>query len=50
VDLSLDLDNGQLKAENNWWGDAAGLAPARRTLEGTSTVDFTPFLTVDPGL
>jgi len=48
VDLNADLDGGALKAENNWWGDAAGLQPARVTLDPGTTVDFTPFLTVDP--
>lgn len=51
TDLRVDLDGGQLKAENNWWGDAAGLLPARVTLDaGGNTVDADPFLAADPGL
>jgi|GEM_PF-1763632 len=49
IDVSLDYDNGQAKAENNWWGNAAGLQPGRASLEGTSTLDATPFLAADPG-
>lgn len=48
TDLRVDLDGGELKAENNWWGDAAGLQPARVTLGSGSTVDSTPFLTTAP--
>lgn len=48
TDIRVDLDNAELKAENNWWGNAAGLLPARRTLEGTSTIDAAPFLSTDP--
>jgi hypothetical protein len=47
-DIRVDLDNNQLKAENNWWGNAAGLQAAERTLDGTSTIDSAPFLAVDP--
>ena len=47
-DLFVDLDGGELKAENNWWGDQNGLLPARVTLDPGSTVDFTPFLTEVP--
>jgi len=51
TDLRVDLDGGQLKAENNWWGDAAGLLPDRVTLDaGGNTVDAVPFLAADPGL
>ena len=50
-DLRVDLDGGQLKAENNWWGNAAGLLPARVTPDaGGNTVDADPFLAADPGL
>ena len=50
-DLRVDLDGGQLKAENNWWGNAAGLLPGRVTLDaGGNTVDADPFLAADPGL
>lgn len=48
TDLRVDLDGLQLKAENNWWGDPAGLQPARRTLDAASTVDSTPFLGAAP--
>lgn len=48
TDLRVDLDGGALKAENNWWGDPAGLQPARRTLDAASTVDSTPFLGAAP--
>lgn len=49
TDLRVDLDGGELKAENNWWGNAAGLLPARVTLDAGSTVDSAPFLAADPG-
>ncbi len=48
TDIFVDMDGLQLKAENNWWGNAAGLLPARVTLDGASTIDATPFLAVDP--
>jgi hypothetical protein len=48
-DIRVDLDNQQLKAENNWWGNAAGLQAAERTLDGASTIDSSPFLAADPG-
>lgn len=47
-DLYVDLDGGELKAENNWWGVNTGLAPARITSVGGSTVDASPHLTSDP--
>ncbi len=50
TDLHVDLDGGQLKAENNWWGNAAGLQAGERTLDVGSTVDASPFLAADPGL
>ena len=37
-----------LFARNNWWGVNTGLAPGRQTLDGTSTIDATNFLTTDP--
>lgn len=49
-DMRLDIDNATLKAENNWWGSAAGLDKTNDTFrEGTSDVDYAPFLSVDPG-
>ncbi len=51
TDLRVDLDGGDLKAESNWWGNAAGLLPGRVTLDaGGNTVDAVPFLGTDPGL
>lgn len=47
-DLQLDLDGAQQSAENNWWGNAAGLLPGRVNLVD-GTVDATPYLTTDPG-
>lgn len=47
-DIRVDLDGLQLKAENNWWGNIAGLLPARVTLDAGSTIDATPALTSDP--
>jgi len=47
-ELLVDLDGGELKAENNWWGSAGGLAPAELDLQDASTADTTPFLTADP--
>jgi hypothetical protein len=49
TDVRGDFDDGQLKAENNWWGNAAGLLNARTNLDGASSVDSTPFLVTDPG-
>ncbi len=47
-DIRIDLDNNQLKAESNWWGNAAGLQASERQLDGTSTIDSSPFLAADP--
>ena len=50
-DIRVDLDGGQLKAENNWWGVNTGLnTGTRATLDVSSTIDATPFLTADPGI
>ena len=49
TELRVDLDGGQLKAENNWWGVGTGLAGGEITLEVGSTVDSAPFLAADPG-
>lgn len=49
TDLRVDLNGAELKAENNWWGDQAGLLPTRRVLEVSSTVDADPWLEIDPG-
>lgn len=48
TDLRLDLDGLELKAENNWWGSAAGLLPGQLALEVGSGVDFAPWLVADP--
>lgn len=48
-DIRVDLDNLQLKAENNWWGYPLGLQASERILDGASTIDSTPFLAADPG-
>lgn len=48
-DIRADMDNGQLKAENNWWGSASGLVAGEMILDGTSTIDSAPFLAIDPG-
>ncbi|QQG36648.1 MAG: inverse autotransporter beta domain-containing protein [Micavibrio aeruginosavorus] len=48
-DIRVDLDNLQLKAENNWWGEPLGLQVSERLLDGASTIDSTPFLAADPG-
>ncbi len=50
TELRVDLDGGQLKAENNWWGVGTGLAGGETTLDAASTVDANPFLAADPGL
>lgn len=47
-DITVDLDGNELKAENNYWGNATGLAPANLELLDGSTIDSTPFLTADP--
>jgi hypothetical protein len=48
TDIFLDLDDGILKAENNWWGNASGLLAGRQTLDGASSIDSTPFLRSAP--
>lgn len=48
-ELAVDLDGGTLKAENNWWGNAAGLPGGELDLQDGSAADTTPFLTTDPG-
>jgi hypothetical protein len=48
ADIRIDFDGAELKAENNWWGTAAGLLPAETVLLDGSTIDSTPFLTSDP--
>ena len=48
ADIHVDLDGGELKAENNWWGSASGLDPSDVTLDDASTIDVDPFLTSDP--
>jgi hypothetical protein len=37
-----------ISAQNNWWGVDTGLATSRRTLDGTSAIDGSGFLTTDP--
>ena len=49
-EIRVDVDGGQLKAENNWWGINTGLSGGETTLEAASTIDSTPFLTADPGI
>jgi hypothetical protein len=49
TELRVDLDGGNLMAENNWWGNPAGLLGGEVTLEVGSTVDADPFLAADPG-
>jgi hypothetical protein len=48
TDIRVDLDGGQLKAENNWWGVGTGLAGGEVTLDAGSTIDANPFLTSAP--
>ncbi len=50
ADIRVDLDGGQLKAENNWWGVNTGLAGGETALDAGSTIDAAPFLTSDPGI
>jgi hypothetical protein len=40
------VENLVVVAEENWWGDPTG--PQNLELLGTASVDFDPFLTVDP--
>lgn len=49
-EIRVDYDGGNLVAQNNWWGDAAGLSSSETTLDVSSTIDTTGFLTVDPGI
>ena len=49
-EIRVDLDGGELSAENNFFGSAAGLLPAEILLEDGSTIDADPFLTSDPNL
>lgn len=48
TEIRVDLDGGQLKAENNWWGVGTGLAGGETTLDAASTIDANPFLAADP--
>ena len=50
AEIRVDLDGGELSAENNFFGSAAGLLPAEVLLEEGSTIDADPFLTSDPNL
>jgi hypothetical protein len=47
TEVRVDLDGGELKAENNWWGVATGLASGETTLTD-GTVDADPLLTAAP--
>jgi hypothetical protein len=47
-DIRVDVDGGQLKAKNNWWGVNTGLAAGKVSYEDASTIDSTAFLTTDP--
>jgi len=49
-EIRIDLDGGELSAENNFFGTAAGLLPAEVLLQDGSTIDADPFLTSDPNL
>ena len=40
------VQNLEVTAEDNWWGDPTG--PQNLELLGAASVDFDPFLTVDP--
>ncbi len=46
-EVFVDLDGGELKAENNWWGDATGLQPAEVDFDD-GTIDADPYLTSAP--
>jgi hypothetical protein len=48
VDIRVDLDGAELKAENNWWGVNTGLTGGEVTLNAGSSIDATPFLTAAP--
>ena len=47
-DIRVDLDGGELKAENNYWGNNVGLQPSQVQLDEMSTIDTDPFLTEAP--
>jgi hypothetical protein len=47
-DIRVDVDGGQLKAQNNWWGVNTGLPGGKVSYEDASTIDSTAFLTTDP--
>ena len=49
-EIRVDLDGGELSAENNFFGSAAGLLPAEVLLQDGSTIDADPFLISDPNL
>jgi len=46
--IHFDTDNRELKAENNWWGDPAGMSAAKNQLPTGGSIDGDPWLTVDP--
>jgi hypothetical protein len=48
-EMRLDYDGANMFANNNWWGNSLGLITTERTLEVSSTIDTTGFLTSDPG-
>lgn len=48
-DLYGDLDNLQLDAESNWWGQAGGPLAGDVSMEGASTLNSSSPLAVDPG-
>lgn len=47
-EVFVDLDGGELKAENNWWGVSTGLDGGEVSLNGASTIDADPFLIEAP--
>lgn len=48
ADIGLDIGNYEIKAENNWWGTAAGLLPAQLDVNTGATVDADPYLDQAP--
>lgn len=46
--IRVDVDGAELKAENNYWGSATGLAVADIDFDAASTIDTAPFLAIDP--
>lgn len=48
AEISVDLDGGELKAENNFWGSATGLAGGETVLNDASSIDSDPFLSEAP--